>query len=557
MNIATPSHQTTLKSDAATIPAVWWHGAMIYQVYPRSFLDTNGDGIGDLPGVLERLEYIASLGVDGVWLSPFFTSPMLDFGYDVADYCSVDPIFGTLADFDAIVEKAHGLGLKIIIDQVYSHTSSHHAWFAESRQDKTNPKADWYVWADPKPDGAPPTNWQSVFGGPSWEWDSRRQQYYLHNFLREQPDLNLHNPEAQEAVLDAARFWLDRGVDGFRLDALNFAMHDPEFRDNPPADTTGILLTRPFDYQQHTYNQSHADIPGFLERLRGVMDDYGAIFTVAEVGGPDPLAEMKAFTKGNRRLNSAYDFSFLYAETLNNETVMEAQKEWSDGSSWASWAFSNHDAPRAVTRWAPREKRAQAAKLYLMLLMSLRGNPILYQGEELGLPQAYVPFEKLQDPEAIANWPLTLGRDGARTPLPWTGETPHAGFTTCDDPWLAVDSSHIPLSIAAQDADPASTLTFTRRLIALRRDEPVLRLGTLRFECSAEGPLVFRRRWQDQDLIAVFNLTGALQSLAELGSGTDTWPPLITVGPEPDCDTAKLPGTLEPFSGFLAKRTSG
>ena len=266
--------------SAVAASTAWWRGAAIYQIYPRSFSDSNGDGIGDLPGITEKLDYVRDLGVDGIWLSPFFTSPMRDFGYDVADYCGVDPVFGTLRDFDALVERAHSLGLKVIIDQVYSHSSDQHPWFQQSRSSRDNSKADWYVWADAKPDGSPPNNWQSVFGGPSWTWDARRGQYYLHNFLPEQPDLNVHNRAVQDALLDVARFWLDRGIDGFRIDAINFAMHDPQLRDNPPAPNGG-KRTRPFDFQQHLYNQSHSDIAKFLERLRAVTNEYGDRFTLA------------------------------------------------------------------------------------------------------------------------------------------------------------------------------------------------------------------------------------------------------------------------------------
>src|SRR5205085_824712 len=269
-------------------------------------------------------------GVDALWLSPFFTSPMRDFGYDVADYCGVDPVFGTLADFDALVSHAHALKLKIIIDQVYSHSSNQHPWFQESRSNRGSAKADWYVWADAREDGSPPNNWQSVFGGPAWTWDARRGQYYLHNFLPEQPDLNVHNPAAQDALLDVARFWLERGVDGFRIDAINFAMHDPELRDNPPAPSGG-KRTRPFDFQQHRYNQSHPDIVKFLERLREVTDSYGERFTLAEVGGDHALAEMHAFTDGPARLNSAYGFDFLYAEQLTPELVARVAEEWPEG----------------------------------------------------------------------------------------------------------------------------------------------------------------------------------------------------------------------------------
>ena len=281
----------------------WWHGAVIYQIYPRSFRDSNGDGIGDLPGITASLDYVASLGVDAVWLSPFFTSPMKDFGYDIADYCDVDPIFGTLQDFDRLLEAAHRHGLKVIIDQVYSHTSDQHSWFLQSRADRTNARADWYVWADPKVDGSPPTNWQSVFGGSAWTWNARRGQYYMHNFLSEQPDLNVHNPEVQDALLECARFWFERGVDGFRLDAVNFALHDVLLRDNPPALTRQRPRTRPVDFQQSLYNKSHPDLPRFIERIRKVADEYGGRFTVAEVGGEGSEAEMQRLTCGQRALS--------------------------------------------------------------------------------------------------------------------------------------------------------------------------------------------------------------------------------------------------------------
>lgn len=520
----------------------WWRGATVYQVYPRSFLDTNGDGIGDLPGVTARLDYIASLGVDAVWLSPFFTSPMRDFGYDVADYCDVDPIFGTLSDFDALVEKAHRLGLRIIIDQVYSHTSDQHRWFAESRADRSNPKADWYVWADPKPDGSPPSNWQSVFGGPAWTWDARRGQYYLHNFLSSQPDLNCHNPAVQDALLGAARFWLDRGVDGFRLDALNFMMHDPALTDNPPAPDTGKPRTRPFDYQQHRYNQSHADIPSFIERLRALLDSYGDRFTVAEVGGPNPDPEMKAFTEGERRLNSAYSFDFLYAGALTPALVKDAVERWpeADGVGWPSWAFSNHDAPRAISRWVDPAHRPAFARMAMLLLLTLRGNPIVYQGEELGLTQVDIDFEDLQDPEAIANWPLTLSRDGARTPLPWAAGTPQAGFTA-GKPWLPLGPDHDRLAIDRQDGDPESLLALTRKFIRLRNSHPALRWGDIRITSADDTLLVFERVIAGERLVCAFNL-GAEPVACDRAGG----PALATLG-------EVEPGRLGAYAAFVAR----
>lgn len=492
-----------------TSDAPWWRGAVIYQVYPRSFADSDGDGIGDLAGITAKLDHIASLGVDAVWLSPFFTSPMRDFGYDVSDFCDVDPVFGCLADFDALVARAHALGLRVLIDQVYSHSSDQHDWFRESRTDRTNRRAEWYVWADAKADGSPPTNWQSVFGGPAWTWDARRGQYYLHNFLSAQPDLNLHNPDVQEAMLGVARFWLERGVDGFRIDAINFAMHDLELRDNPPAPDTGAPRTRPFDFQQHVFNQSHADIPAFLERLRALTDSFGADkFTVAEVGGPSPEAEMHAFTADDRRLNSAYGFNFLYADRLTPALVAQAVAEWPDapGIGWPSWAFENHDAPRAVSRWAMPGERDRFARMKLLLLMSLRGNAILYFGEELGLTQVDVPFHHLQDPEAIANWPLTLSRDGARTPMPWVQDAPNAGFSTTH-PWLPFGPDHMGLAVDAQERDPESLLNLTRRLVALRRAHPALARGSMTVGRANDRLLVFERATDEERLCCAFNLS--------------------------------------------------
>jgi alpha-glucosidase len=487
----------------------WWQGAVIYQIYPRSFLDTNGDGIGDLRGCIEGLEYIASLGVDGIWVSPFFTSPMNDFGYDVADYCNVDPVFGTLEDFDELVEKAHRLNLKIIIDQVYSHTSDAHDWFQTSRQDSTNEKADWYVWADPKDDGSPPNNWQSVFGGPAWTWENRRKQYYLHNFLSSQPDLNVRNKDVQDALLRVAKFWLDRGVDGFRLDAINFAMHDPDLRDNPPAPRDGRDITRPFDLQQHLYNQSHPDVLPFLERVRAVVQAYEGRFTVAEIGGPDPLAEMKAFTKDSKRLDSAYSFDFLYADKLTPGKLKAALNNWTGkpGEGWPSWAFSNHDAPRAISRWHDGSDPEHFAKMTSALLLSIRGNPILYQGEELGMPQTPIPFEKLQDPEAIANWPQTLGRDGARTPLPWDAEQVFAGFSK-SEPWLPIGDNQSALAINRQESSPKSTLNFVRHILQIRSKSNALKFGDLVVLPCPYPLFAFVRTYEGEAVLCVFNLGG-------------------------------------------------
>ena len=495
--VAEPQTQSDLR---------WWKGATIYQIYPRSFMDSNGDGIGDLPGITQRLPYVASLGVDAIWISPFFVSPMKDFGYDVADYCDVDPIFGTLADFDALTAEAHRLGLKVLIDQVYSHTSDEHPWFADSRASATGEKADWYVWADAKPEGSPPTNWQSVFGGPAWTWDARRGQYYLHNFLKSQPQLNLHKREVQDAILGVMRFWLERGVDGFRIDALNFAMHDPELRDNPPAPDTGKARTRPFDFQCKLYNQSHADIPAFIRRIRALTDEFDGTFTVAEVGGDDASREMKLFTRGEAHLNSAYSFDFLYAGALTPDLVCKALSSWPDAPEmgWPSWAFENHDAPRALSRWCAPEHYGAFARMKMLLLMCLRGNVILYYGEELGLTQVDIPFDELHDPEAIANWPLTLSRDGARTPMPWDRST-SAGFGS-ESPWLPVGRDNRNRSVADQEENRNSLLAATCSAIALRQANPAIRLGAVE-NCRADGMLLaFHRSYDDQRVVCLFNL---------------------------------------------------
>jgi alpha-glucosidase len=506
--------ETETAARAATMNE-WWRGAAIYQIYPRSFADSNGDGIGDLPGIVARLDHVARLGVDAIWLSPFFTSPMRDFGYDVADYCDVDPVFGTIGDFDMLVSQAHALKLKVVIDQVYSHSSDRHAWFQESRSSRKSAKADWYVWADAKADGSPPNNWQSVFGGPAWTWDARRGQYYLHNFLPEQPDLNVHNLAVQDALLDVACFWLDRGVDGFRIDAINFAMHDPDLRDNPPAPVGG-KRTRPFDFQQHLYNQSHPDIVKFLERLRAVADSYGGRFTLAEVGGDHALSEMQAFTAGDARLNSAYGFDFLYAERLTPELVARAMRDWPESAGWPTWAFENHDAPRALSRWVDETHRDAFARVKMLLLCSLRGTIILYQGEELGLPQVDVPYDRLQDPEAIANWPHTLSRDGARTPMPWSPDQSNLGFST-GEPWLPLGDNHRSLTAERQESDPGSVLAFTRDCLRLRNAHPALHRGPIDIVETGPQRLVFDRKNGCETVRCTFNLSGTSVPFAPAG----------------------------------------
>lgn len=489
----------------------WWRGAVIYQIYPRSFLDTDGDGIGDLPGIIEKLDYVASLGVDAIWISPFFKSPMADFGYDIADPRAVDPMFGTLDDFDRLLAKAHSLGLKVMIDQVLSHTSDEHDWFRESRQGRDNPKADWYVWADAKPDGTPPNNWLSIFGGVAWRWEPRRCQYYLHNFLSSQPDLNFHNPAVREAQLDNLKFWLDRGVDGFRLDSINFCFHDAQLRDNPPKPEhlrtgRGFAADNPYAFQYHFHNNTQPENLGVLEDVRALLDGYPDAAALGEISSEDSLATMAEYVRPGR-LHMGYSFELLtedFSAEYIRGTVERLEASLADG--WPCWAISNHDVRRAVTRWGGDSADDALARQLVALVCSLRGSVCLYQGEELGLPEADVPYELLQDPYGIAFWPNFKGRDGCRTPMPWDGGA-QAGFTA-GTPWLPVAETHHPRSVATQDSDPHSVLNAVRAFLAWRRAQPALVEGDIRFLDIPEPVLAFVREHAGQRLLVAFNLSG-------------------------------------------------
>ncbi|MEK0082117.1 alpha-glucosidase [Benzoatithermus flavus] len=496
----------------------WWRGAVIYQIYPRSFFDTDGDGVGDLPGITEKLDYVEQLGVDAVWISPFFKSPMKDFGYDVADYRAVDPLFGTLEDFDALLEKAHRLGLKVLIDFVPSHTSNEHPWFQESRSSRDNEKADWYVWADPRPDGSPPNNWLSVFGGSAWEWEPRRGQYYLHNFLKEQPQLNLWNPAVVQALLDAARFWLDRGVDGFRLDAIDHAVHDPQLRNNPPRSrrpslqAAGSVPASPYKMQEPRWNRARPELVElFLKPLHALTERYEGKVLLGEIStSDDALIRAAEYTNGGG-LDMAYTFDLPRCEPSPRIIRRVVERfEGKKGEGWACWSFGNHDVCRPVTRFGGDNAPEALRRLLPVLLGCLRGTPCLYQGEELGLEEAELGFEQLRDPYGLAFWPAYKGRDGCRTPIPWRHDAPHGGFTT-GEPWLPVPAVHLARAVDVQAADPDSTLNATRAFFAWRRRQPLLKTGTIRF-LKSEGPLlVFARERDGQRMVCAFNLSGEPQ----------------------------------------------
>ena len=492
----------------------WWRGGIIYQIYPRSFQDSNGDGVGDLPGITQRLAHVAALGADAVWLSPVFKSPMKDFGYDVSDYRDIDPLFGTLDDFRELVRHAHSLGLKVMIDQVFSHTSDQHPWFIESRASHDNPRADWYVWADARDDGTPPNNWLSIFGGSAWQWDTRRLQYYMHNFLVSQPDLNFHNPQVRAAVLDDVRFWLELGVDGYRLDTANFYFHDQALRNNPgrgqpdPNDAS-VDPVNPYSRQYHVYDKSRPENLGFLKELRALLDRYPGSTMVGEIGDDDSLARIAEYTQGGDKLHMAYSFDLFAAN--HSATFLHGLLEKfmaTVGDGWPCWALSNHDVVRVATRWGGAEPDARLLRLAAAFQMSLRGSPCIYQGDELGLTEVDIPFEQLLDPYGKAMWPEFKGRDGCRTPMPWEAQQTQGGFSPAQ-PWLPLPPQHLALAADAQRADPHSLLNFYTGLIHWRAQHPVLVQGDMQLLPLHPQVLAFERSLAGQCVLCVFNFSDA------------------------------------------------
>ncbi len=495
----------------------WWRGAIIYQVYPRSFLDSNDDGTGDLTGITRRLDYIAGLGIDAIWISPFFKSPMRDFGYDVADYRTVDPIFGTNADFNALLLAAHERGLKIIIDMVLGHTSDQHRWFQESSQNRTNPKADWYIWSDPNPDGTPPNNWLSIFGGSAWQWDARRRQYYLHHYLRGQPNLNWHNQEVVEAMFGEVRFWLDAGVDGLRLDAITTLTHDPELRSNPPlnpdpADTLLLpVANNPFYWQHLVHTRDQERTLELLGELRALVNQYDDRYLIGEVADVEMISVSAKYTRTGEHLHSCYNFELMqraFSVVSLSEVIAKTEAVLLGG--WTTWAMSNHDNLRVVTRAGQslesHGKERALAKMLLAALLSFRGGACIYQGEELGLTEAEIAFEDLQDPFGIEFWPDFKGRDGCRTPMPWSSGLPNGGFSIAK-PWLPVRREHLALAVEDQEKDPDSVLQMFKRFTAWRKQHPALVTGDLALVQANESILAFERRGNGERILCFFNFS--------------------------------------------------
>ena len=473
----------------------WWQTGVVYQIYPRSFQDTDGDGIGDLAGILERADYLSgTLGVDAVWVSPFYPSPMDDFGYDVTDYCDVDPLFGDLATFDRLLAGLHERGLRVILDLVVNHTSDRHPWFAASRSSPDDPKRDWYIWRDPAPDGGPPNNWLAVFGGPAWEWDEATGQYYLHSFLPSQPDLDWRNPEVEEAMFDVVHFWLDRGVDGFRLDVAEFVMKHPDFPDNPPAargpsDGGAMGANRDmgaYSSLEHRYDKDHPDVHPLYRRMRRLLDSYEpARIAIGEIH-LDLEEWLAYYGEDLDEFHLPFNFRLVYTEPTAEEIgpLVDRIEDALPPGAWPNWVLGNHDESRLATRFGPDHTRLAA-----VLLLTLRGTPTLYYGDELGLSEAEIAPEDQVDP-----WGIRVpgqGRDGCRTPMPWE-PGPGGGFTT-GKPWLPLGPAADARSVAAQQGDPHSILNLYRALLDLRRREPSLHAGAYRRLEAPDGVLAYRR----------------------------------------------------------------
>jgi alpha-glucosidase len=521
--------------------APWWQTGVIYQIYPRSFQDADGDGIGDLRGIARRLDYLVGLGIDAIWISPIYPSPMADFGYDVSDYCDVDPCFGTLADFDDLLAEAHSRGLRVLLDFVPNHTSDRHPWFAESRSSRDNPKRDWYLWRDPAPDGGLPNNWISDFGGPAWEWDETTGQYYYHAFLKEQPDLNWRNPAVQAAMYDVMRFWFDRGVDGFRIDVLWHMVKAADFPDNPPNPAY-----RPALGDMHRVLQLHSadqpEVHAIAAEMRAIADSYGADgrgerVLIGEIYLP---VERLMHYYGRERSGVHLPFNFQLIDApwkARSLAALIADYEAAlPPGGWPNWVLGNHDRPRVAAKHGQAQARVAA-----MLLLTLRGTPTLYYGDELGLGNVAVPLAQVLDPRELREPGLGLGRDPVRTPMPWDASA-HAGFSTAR-PWLPLHEDWPTRNVERMAEDPTSILALYRQLLAARRAHPALAIGDFAL-LDAEGDvLAYERRHGAQRLAVALNL-GADAQYLELPGWASACRPLLST----------LPGATQIESGVLLLR---
>jgi alpha-glucosidase len=481
--------------------ASWWRHGIFYQIYPRSFQDSDGDGLGDIKGIVDRLPYFKELGIDAVWLSPIFPSPMADFGYDISDYTGIDPLFGSMADFDGLVNAAHEAGLKVILDLVPNHTSDQHPWFIESRSSRDNPKRDWYIWRDPKPGGGPPNNWLSEFGGSAWEYDEATGQYYYHAFLAQQPDLNWRNPAVREAIYEVMRFWLRKGVDGFRVDVIWHLIKDAEFRDNPP--NPHYLEGRPPHERILTrYSTDQPEVHDVIAQMRRVVDEFADRVLIGEIYLP--LQRLVAYY-GNDLSGAHLPFNFALLSTLwsarSIEKIIHEYEAALPEGAWPNWVLGNHDRPRVASRVGRDQARVAA-----MLLLTLRGTPTLYYGDEIGMHQVAIAPERVHDPFEKNVPGIGVGRDGCRTPMQWDS-TSYAGFSA-SPPWLPLADDFSHENVVNLEADARSILSLYKSLIGLRKKLPQLVTGAY-VPIAAEGDLLLYRRESDGNAVVIALNLGA------------------------------------------------
>ncbi len=475
---------------------LWWRDGIIYQIYPRSFNDTNHNGLGDLPGITARLDYFKNLGVDALWLSPFYSTPDADFGYDISNHVDVDPRFGSLKDFDTLIEKSHKRGIRIILDLVLNHVSDQHPWFQQSRVDSTNPKQDWFIWQD-----SIPNNWESVFGGKAWTYDEKRGQYYYHMFLKEQPDVNWRNPEVRKAQMDVLRFWLERDVDGFRLDVFNVYFKDEQLRNNPPK-----WGRRAFERQHHLYDGDQPEMESVLKEMRDILDEYPERYAVGETF----LATREKIIRynGTDKLHAAFDFEFLWSK-YKPEKFLKAINNWEnlaeEAQMFPNYVLSNHDAPRPATRYAKNEDDARI-KVIMAMLLTMRGTPFLYYGDEIGMRDISLKRSEIMDPPGKKYWPFNKGRDGCRSPMQWD-DSINAGFST-EKPWLPVHPNYKKRNVSVQQEDESSIFNFTREIIALRKDNKTLRHGELiPFSAVPDDVMAYLRQRDDEEILVLLNFS--------------------------------------------------
>jgi len=519
--------------------AVWWQYGILYEVYPRSFQDANGDGIGDLRGIVQRLDYLAELGIKGVWIAPFYTSPMADFGYDISDYCNVDRIFGTLADFDQLLKAIHDRGLKLILDFVPNHTSDQHPWFLESRSSLTNPKRDWYLWRDPAPDGGPPNNWLSNFGGPGWTRDG--SQYYYHSFLKQQPDVNWRNPALREAMFNVLRFWLDRGVDGFRVDVMWMMIKDDQYRDNPvnPAtfsDSPASVRLLP------VYNTNRPEVHAIVAEMRAVLDSYGERLLIGETYLPfDQLATYY----GQDLKGAQLPFNFhLMQCPWNADAIAQVIKEYAAAlptGAWPNWVIGNHDQPRIATRIGLAQSRTAA-----MLLLTLRGTPMMYYGEEIGMTDVAIPAAEVQDPAEKNEPGKGMGRDPERTPMQWDGSK-FAGFTS-GTPWLRLAADHATVNVATLAGQGDSMFSLYRALIGLRNSNAALHSGAMERVASNGRFLRYERTGEGQRFSVLLNLSESTGAAA-----TDAGNVVVSTHMDRSGEVVGAGLSLRPFEGVVIR----